>query len=120
MKKTNLLSIAFLLFSFVATAQSQKTEDYPLTVHVTRTAIAFEGTVPFVCLNVTVQGQKLLLESEFPAESKVGRFAVKTGDYKARILKEDRVNAAEYARHYEFLLSDGKRLRFYVIGESES
>jgi len=119
MKKSLLLPISVLLFSLVASAHAQKTEDYPLTVHVYRTGGSNIGVEYVLCLEVTSEGRKLTLLSSSAAISKEKPIAMKTGDYKARILKEDQINAAQYAREYEFLLGDGKKLKFDLIGESE-
>ena len=124
MKKSILLCIAILLFSIAATVQAQKAEDYPITVHVYRAETVMlklrisDG--PLLRLDVSVGGQKLILASESVAFSGSTPLSMKPGDYKARILKDDQINAAQYSRSYELLLSDGKKLRFDVIGESEN
>jgi hypothetical protein len=121
MRRIALLSLATFLFLVAGEVRAQKTEDYPLTVHVYRTGTFQIDGLLRICLEVTINEQKLTLESEFPAYAgRAGRFAMKIGDYKARILRDDRINAAQYAREYEFLLSDGKKLKFYVTGESEN
>jgi hypothetical protein len=124
MGKSILLSIAILMFSLATTVQAQKAEDYPITVHVYRAETVLlklrvsEG--PLLRLEVSAEGRKLILASESVAFSGSTPLSMKPGDYKARILKDDQINAAQYSRSYELLLSDGKKLRFDVIGESEN
>jgi len=121
MKKSILLSITILLFSLAAAIHAQKAEDYPITVHVYRTGPSFNEAFWF--LEVTIEGKQLTLESSIPPVKFSFRgtpIVMKIGDYKARIVKEDQINAAAYTRRYEFLLSDGKKLEFDVAGELEN
>jgi hypothetical protein len=120
MRKSILLSITILLFSLAAAIHAQKAEDYPITVHVYRTGQNYTGTVNL--LEVTIEGRKLALQGTSLAFTKLKNapITMKIGDYKARIIKEDQIDAARYTRRYEFLLSDGKKLEFDVVGESEN
>lgn len=127
MKKSTLLPVAVLLFSLTTAIHAQKVEDYPLTAHVSRTGIillpAGEGNAPYTCVEATIEGRKLTLASNSFAATRSLRsksIAMKIGDYKAKILKDEPINAAQYTREYEFLLPDGKKLEFEVIGESEN
>ena len=126
MRESILLFITILLFSLTATVHAQKTQDYPLTVQVYRTGEIYLGEgsgFSNLRLDVTIEGQKLTLASTSAAKtvsSKGGLAVMKTGSYKAKILKEHQINAAQYTRRYEFLLSDEKKLEFDVIGESEN
>ena len=45
--------------------------------------------------------------------------AFATGDYKARLVKVERKASYEYLQIYEFLFSDGKTRKYYVVGLSE-
>jgi hypothetical protein len=122
-----LLLTAPLLLSLTASLHAQSADDYPIAVHVYRTGIVAlldpNASNTYVELEATIAGQKLILAS---TENVYANFlrtefkVMKTGDYKARLLKDQSVNAAEYTRQYEFLLSDGKKLQFNVIGESEN
>ncbi len=125
MRKPILLSIAILLFSLPTAVEAQKTDDYPLTIQVNRTETVllklwYPNDNPYLRLEVVVEGRKLVLASESIAFSNSTPISMKTGDYKARIVKEASINAAQYSRSYELLLSEGKKLRFDVIGESKN
>ena len=65
-------------------------------------------------LAVTIDGRKLTLEQD-----RMTRSLLRTGDYHARIVKDDTATAYEYQRMYEFQFADGKTKRYMVIGEAE-
>ncbi len=44
---------------------------------------------------------------------------LRTGDYKAKMLKEETTRPYEYQLTYEFMFVDGKTRRYEVVGEME-
>lgn len=42
---------------------------------------------------------------------------LRVGDYKAKIVRDEKPNAYEYYRIYEFLFPDGKTHQYHVVGE---
>jgi hypothetical protein len=112
------LSVSLLLLAglFIRPAQAADQPLYPLQVHV----ISCESRADdsnwnyFQVLSVTLEGRKLQLESYSTRQ-----WILHPGDYRARMVKESKNGAAEYSREYELLLSDGKTVKYTVIGESE-
>jgi hypothetical protein len=113
-RKSILLFIAILLFSLPTAVEAQNRTETVLL------KLWYPNDNPYLRLEAVVEGRKLVLASESIAFSDATPISMKTGDYKARIVKEASINAAQYSRSYELLLSDGKKLRFYVIGESKN
>jgi hypothetical protein len=65
-------------------------------------------------LTVTIDGKKYEIE-----DASVRADLLRTGDYKARILKDETARPYEYRRTYEFVFADGKTRQYVVIGEME-
>ncbi len=61
-----------------------------------------------------VDGKKYVLEDEHQRKN-----VLRIGDYKAKIAREDTSRAYEDSREYEFLLPDGEKRKFFVIGGTE-
>lgn len=105
--------ILLLLLSLPATMLQAKTPspaDYSVAVHVTSsefTAGAIERLV------AVIDGKTYFLMGSS------GGYALRVGNYKARIILDKSVRAEQYLRVYEFLFQDGKTDRFTVAGESE-
>jgi hypothetical protein len=68
-------------------------------------------------LKVLIDGKKYTLVGSFGFMQTPA--LLHTGDYKARVVKEDTGRAYEYRRTYEFLFSDDRRRKYEVTGESE-
>jgi hypothetical protein len=64
-------------------------------------------------LNVVIDGKKFQLFNSFNG----GLLAL--GDYKAKLIKDDRKTPYESDRAYEFLFPDKKTRKFFVSGQSE-
>ncbi|HWA96478.1 MAG TPA: hypothetical protein VG844_17910 [Terracidiphilus sp.] len=122
--------LALLAFVIVIPCSSQapKDEAYPLTAHVSDSETVFiPGSgidQPYAEITATIDGHHYKLIGTFGANTKfsfgIKPTTMKPGNYKARLLQDKNVDAAFYFRQYEFLLSDGKKLKFEVIGESEN
>jgi hypothetical protein len=65
-------------------------------------------------LTVTIDGKKYEIE-----DGSERRDLLHTGDYKAKILKDETTRPYEYRRIYEFQFADGKTRKFIVVGEFE-
>lgn len=124
------LLLTLLLLSPELALAKVNPSDYSLPVHVQSSRLvtachdvlghAFCGTKQ--SLGVVIDGKKYELLSSDDADA-----ALRTGDYKARMLVGDASGAEEpvpayeidYKNTYEFLFPDGKRQKFSIIGESE-
>ena len=119
-----------LMLSLIAQpSRGQAANDtaYPIAVHVTRSEVVFISNNnmvgPYTVVDATLDGHKYKLIGVKLSNAKfafgIKPAVLKTGDYKARVTEEKIVNAAQYFRQYEFLLSNGDKLKLDVIGESE-
>ena len=122
--------LALLLLSPGLAMGKVTASDYSVPVHVRSSRLvtichdvlghAFCGTKQ--SLEVAIDGKKYELLSKDDADG-----ALRTGDYKARVLVDDSQAAADpvpayiisYTNAYEFLFPDGRKQKFSVIGESE-
>ena len=125
----NILLLLLLLSPELALAKVNPT-DYSLSVHVQSSRLVTNcHTVAehAFCANrqslsVVIGGKKYELLGHDDADA-----ALRTGDYKARMLAGDAsADAAQVPAYeindkntYEFLFPDGKKLKYSVIGESE-
>lgn len=124
------LLITLMLLSPAIALAKVNPSDYSLSIHVRSSRLvttchdvlghAFCGTKQ--SLGVIIDGKKYELLSGDDADA-----ALRTGDYKARMIVVDASSAADpvpayeidYKNAYEFLFPDGKRQKFSIIGESE-
>ena len=65
-------------------------------------------------MEVVIGGKKYEL-----SEGSVRNDLLRTGEYKAKILKDETTRPYEYMRTYEFLFADGKTRQYLVVGEEE-
>ena len=123
----------FVLFMLLSSASlfAQDTKpnpaDYNISVHVraSRLDVRCDSTAGggssceyLQRLKVTIDGKKYELIGGFGLGQM--RFGVlRTGDYRARITKENTSRSYEYVREYEFLFPDGHKRKYSVDGESE-
>jgi hypothetical protein len=121
---------AFVLFMLLTSvsllAQDAKPNpaDYAINVHVRSSRLVTDcGNViqgssicsTYQSLKVEIDGKKYDLSSGPVRNPGV----LRTGNYKARVLKEDAKKDYEYTRTYELLFSDGVTRKYWVAGESE-
>jgi hypothetical protein len=129
---TKLLVLAVFLFPVIGlTAPAPQAADYNLTVHVTHSKLVSLGGNNWVefspRLSAVINGKKVEL-----FEMKIRSAVLHTGDYKARIVRTgesdtksrmgqqaDPTPAYEDAITYEFLLPDGSKRKFILVGEEE-
>jgi hypothetical protein len=121
-----LLFVVFLSLPFIAVAEKAQPNaaDYTIPVHVSSSKLVQNCTDvtggSSVCITeqrlvVTIGGKKYELLSEHSTATAL----LRTGDYKAKIVKDESKAAYEYARSFEFLFSDGKTGTYAVTGEME-
>jgi hypothetical protein len=124
--KKSLLVLILLLPSFALAEKSAPNPgDYTVAVHVQTSSVAVDCSNvtngDSVCfwnqhLKVTIDGKEYELVGN---RAKKTLYVLRSGDYKAKILKEDTSRNYEYERSYEFLFADGTTGDFQVMGESE-
>jgi hypothetical protein len=116
-----------LLSSVSMFAQEAKPnpDDYTINVHVRSSRLANScGGVSFgssTCssnqrLKVEIDGKTYDLTSQ---DLGAHVALLRTGNYKARMLKDDTKRGYEYNRTYELLFSDGGTRKYRVTGEQE-
>lgn len=113
---------AMLLTPALAWAAPNPTE-YALTVHVQASRLVKEcdtvlASSKIACasklhLDVVVEGKRYELNGGLDEN------LLRTGDYKARLLRDTPPNSYEYRQEYEFLFPDGTKRKFAVIGEMQ-
>jgi hypothetical protein len=130
MKK--LLVLAVFLFPAISFATpAPQAADYNISVHVTHSKLVSLGGNNWVefspRLDAVINGKKVEL-----FELKIRSAVLRPGDYKARVVKTGESDtksrmgqqgnptpAYEDAVTYEFLLPDGSKRKFLLIGEEE-
>jgi hypothetical protein len=114
-------SVAAVMLLCVVAAAAQKTRyseshkpdplDYPLTVHVTHARL--EGTpLAFLHVDAQIDGKRVELQTGATG-------LLHTGDYRGRIVTESGGKSGWFSRSYELLFSDGTRVVFTEVAESE-
>jgi hypothetical protein len=127
MKK--LIALAICLFPvFAFSAPAPQADNYDIPVHVTRSQLVSLGGGNWVefspRLDAVINGKKVEL-----FEMKIRSAVLRPGDYKARIARtiEAKTQAGQAIAPssyedqitYEFLLPDGTKRQFLLIGEEE-
>jgi hypothetical protein len=113
MKKISLL-LLLLTASHCWAGPKPDPSQYTVNVHVSSSLNIPTGNLSEQQqLQVTIDGKKYVLQGG------TGLMVLKTGDYRARVLKEETNNPVEYSRSYEFLFPNGETRKYYVYGEEE-
>lgn len=90
--------------------------DYTVDIHVRASSLythcVGEGCGPWQHLTALIGEHTYELES-------YDKYLLRTGDYKARIVEDQKPDDHDYLRVYEFLFSNGKTRRYTVVGETE-
>jgi hypothetical protein len=111
----SLLCFVFLLSASVGSiAQNETAKQYPIKVHVSSSELRGSSNPDLQVLRVVIDGKKYQL---IGLGSKP--FALKVGDYQARIIMDRPIQAGQYERRYEIIFPDGKTTQYEVGGESE-
>ncbi len=118
------IALAILLFATVAVATKPQ-EEYSVKIHVFSSRVftdpRMDGTPEISqMLGVMIDGKKFDLEG--PPIKKPGIRSLTLmalGDYKAKLVLDEHDTAYEFARVYEILFPDSKRVKFLVVAQSE-
>jgi hypothetical protein len=118
------IAIAGLLFLTVV-ARTKPQEEYSVNVHVFSSRVFTDPRMdgaPEISqmLGVMIDGKKYDLEGppiKRPDRRSVTLLAL--GDYKAKMLLDEHDAAYEFARVYEILLPDNKKVKLFVVAETE-
>jgi hypothetical protein len=106
----------FLLLSLAWAGTTPNPDEYTVNVHVSASHIVSErneiGDVQK--LNAIIKGKKYELESTVP----VGMLLA-TGDYKAKLVKDEHKTTYDSYQVYEFLFADKKTRQFILVGQTE-
>jgi hypothetical protein len=104
--------VVLLLLGTLAPA-APAPDEYPITVHVTRSY--YQGGVfgRQQELDVVIDGRKYSLAGGTTAA------LLALGDYKAKLVKDLHKTTYESYQEYEFLFPDKKTRKFVVIGQGE-
>lgn len=117
MKKI-LLAIFLLVPALAGAAKpAPNPADYTVAIHVQASRLAdlcAPGCVWVQHLTVIIEGKKYELSDTLPRTD-----LLRTGDYKAKIFKNETERPYEYQRTYELLMSDGGTRRYVVVAEME-
>jgi hypothetical protein len=123
MKRTVLL--VFLVLATVSWTVAAP-EDYSVNVHVTSSywrmgPLLQSGADPVQMLAVIIGGKKYELESSAPlrANLEAGVTLLALGDYKAKLVQDIHKTTYESSQAYEFLFTDKKTRKFFVVGQTE-
>jgi hypothetical protein len=108
MKKITLTIL--LLSAFAWAGPIPNPADYTINVHVSKSRTAGGDQR----LNVVINGRKLKLEGNGPAQ-----MLLALGDYKAKLVKDEHKGTYDSLQIYEFLFPDQKTRKFYVVGQTE-
>jgi len=105
--------------------------EYSINVHVSASSWVevpadigtktFQSVGPGVVqrLNVTIDGKKYELESDFYLDNPLKIPILSPGDYKAKLVRDVHYSAYEFSQTYEFLFPDNKTRKFIVTGQME-
>jgi len=111
------IAAAFSISLMLSPAEKLNPADYPVVVHVQSSRLIMgqhPGDGDLQDLSATIEGKHYQLESNVsPAE------LLRTGDYKAKLIKQDEARPYEYQWYYQFLFADGKTRKYQVIGEDQ-
>jgi len=113
--KKHLLLFALLLCAMSAfAAKKPDPADYNVTVHVTASRV--DGCIRE--LDAVIGGVNYQLSAAC-AKIPISVGVLKLGDYKAKLVKDDRSSAFFIMQAYEILFPDGTKKKFDVVGVSQ-
>jgi hypothetical protein len=103
--------LAIILICPVLAWAAPKPSEYTVAVHVTGSHLVYEAGGKQLHLDVVIDGKKLELVGGH------SDYLLRLGDYKAKAVEDVAKDTGEYRRQYEFLLADGTKRMFWLIGE---
>jgi hypothetical protein len=95
-------------------AENPNPSDYSVVVHVQSSRLIVNHDGVTQALTATIDGKHVELEGT-PTQ----QYVLRTGDYKAKVVKDEHSRPYEYQMTYEILFPDGKTRKFLVVGEDE-
>jgi hypothetical protein len=111
------ISAVFLMSLTLCRAETPNPADYSVAVHVQSSRLNGSGA-PFQGLHqelsATIDGKHYELQSWDQSFD-----VLRTGDYKAKLIKKEEARPYEYEWIYQFLFADGKTRNFLVVGEDQ-
>jgi hypothetical protein len=118
------IALAILLLSTVAVA-TEPQEEYSVKIHVFSSRVFTDPRMdgsPEISqmLGVMIDGKKYDLEG--PPIKKPDRKSITLlalGDYKAKLVVDEHETAYEFAQVYEILFPDNKKVKFFVVVQTE-
>jgi hypothetical protein len=113
-KRNNIVLALILVLPSVLCAESPNPSDYPVAVHVQSSHLIVNHDGVTQALTATIDGKHVELEGT-PTQ----QYVLRTGDYKAKVVKDEHSRSYEYQITYEILFPDGKTRKFLVVGEDE-
>ena len=117
--------VALLILLLSALSWGTAQDEYPINVHVSSShwvvePAVFIGPRPVLRLSAIIDGKKYELESPaLIANLEAGVTLLAPGDYKAKLVQDVHKTTYESSQAYEFLFSDKKTRKFFVVGISE-
>lgn len=118
------IELAILFFATVAVA-ARPQEEYPVKIHVVSSRVFTDPRMdgaPEISqmLGVIIDGKKYDLEG--PPIKKPDRRSITLlalGDYRAKLVLDEHDTTYESAQAYEFLFSDNKKIKLFVVAQTE-
>lgn len=116
MKKLAVLLLLLLLSVFAWAGPIANPAEYTINLHVSVSRMVLEGNsaVHHQILSVVIDGKKYELASIGAPNALLA-----LGDYKAKLVREDRGRGYDLYRVYELLFPDNKTRQFLVVGQWE-
>jgi len=116
MRKITIAFLPLLLSALAWAGTAPNPAEYTVNVHVSASRMVINGrSVAYAQeLDVVIDGKKYELESSaFP------NALLALGDYKARLVKNERTGTYDSFQVYEFLLPGEQARKFMVVGQTE-
>ena len=117
MKK--LVLVVLLLSAFSFAANKPNPSDYNVDVHVSASVAQVTNGFGYSFLNVVIAGKNYQLLAERGDVNRKALTILALGDYKAKLVTDERDTAYQSIQIYELLFPDGKTAKFDVVGVSE-
>ncbi len=96
---------------YSTSSKSAEAYQFPLLVHVTHARLIGQP-ISTLHLDVVIDGKTVELEAGATA-------LLHTGEYQARIVTEDEKKSGWFSKMYELLFTDGTKVMFSEVAESE-
>lgn len=111
-KRKNVVFALILVLPSLLYAENPNPSDYSVVVHVQSSRLVVDHDGVAQDLTATINGKHVELEG-----TPLQQYVLRTGDYKAKVVKDEHSRSYEYQMTYEILFPDGKTRKFLVVGE---